>query len=421
MFSFFKRPKTMFYTLGIFSGFFSAFYMSVDDWALSKYGFDPVIYGLYSEYIGVTTAFIFVLLLGSIKISTKIRVKRPLGALIDPQFQGLILPSKEYKDVFKYIFYAGVLGGINTLFYFLAVSKTNPAVIQPLFQFVTLYLLIFEILFIEKETPTNIEIISIINVVIGGIIITSNGSAGFEKDSLVGALLVLGPINLTQIGITYYQKKARTTKATNGRQIDALNIRLWFTFFMAISLTIVSIPFYNENTLQNIIQIWKIIVPIVSFGMTFTFIAYILYIRLLALGKMSVVNAITSISIVFSIIFTAINLKIVNGKSFTPEQWTQKILGSILVIAGIITLSLSTINTFVFIKCKPGTNHDVFEKLSHLKLESVALTSGTYDIIAKVNIRSVGRYHSLLIKKIEKIDGIEKVYTLTVMRQWERY
>lgn len=409
----------MFFFLGITSGFFTSLFIAIDDFALSTYHFDSIIYGLYSELLGILTAFIFIIILSFLKIESRIHVKRSLGALIDPDFQGLILPTFPYRQIFKYIMAAGLFGGVNTLFYFLAIDIIDSALIQPLLQFITLYLLIFEIVVVEKEWPTIIEIMSIQSVVIGGILLSISGSISGKL--WVGMFFVLGPINLSQLVITYFQQKARTTLATNGRYVDALNIRFWFVTFMTIAMVVFSIPFYSSTTISTAIAIAPVVVPIATIAMSLTFISYVLYIRLLSMGKMSIVNSITSISVVFSLIFSVIIRKLTHSTEvISGFLWTLKLFGVLLLISGIVALSLATVSTYIFVKCKSGSIQSVWQELQKHNFKSIALTLGNFDIIIHLTIRSMARVHSLLVKKIENISGIDYVYSLAVLKEWER-
>lgn len=395
----------------------------MDTWAINTYNYNPVIYAIVSEWVGLFSAFIIVLLLAKLKVTSAVGHKRPLGALIDPEFVGLVWPGREYKQAFRYVAIGGVFGGVNTLFYFLAADLVDPSIIQPLFQVVTLYFLVIEVIFVEKEWPTIIEAMAVMNIVAGGILLTISGN--FSGDVVVGALFILGPVNITQVFITFYQKKARQVKTPSGRRMDSLNIRLWLLAVMSVTTMIFGLPLFPKTIVKDTMANLYTMVPISVVGMTVAFVAYVLYIRALAMGKMSIVNAVYSVSVVFSVIFTFVLGSVAPGTfgSFTNDQflWVIKVFGTILVVAGIVVLSISEVQTYIFLTVRVGFVPGVMNQLSNLKVNKIALASGKFDIIVYLRSRSIGRVHSLLIKKIEQIPGIESMYTMAIMKRWERY
>lgn len=424
MVNFLQRPKTVFFLICILSGFGTSLTIVIDTWGIAKYNFDPIIYGVYSMLIGIFTAFIFVVLLSFIKITTNVGRRRPLGAIFDPDFRGIILPTKEWRVPYKYLTIAGIFGGLNVLFYFISAEIVDPSIFQPLLQFVTLYFLVIEVILIDKEWPTIIEVLAIMNVTFGGILLTLSGE--LSNDLLWGVLFVLGPMNISQIIITYLQKKARGLKSQKGRYLDALNMRLYFVTIMAISMIIFGIPLYTPERIANFIPSFNVMFPIALISMVIIFFSYILYIRALYLGKMSTVNAVTSVSIVFSVIFTLI-ISIIDPDtlgtvSLNAVDWLFKSIGTIMVVFAIIALSISDVKTYIFIKVNIGKSNLVWNQLKNIKgINSVHFLSGTYDFLCYLNIKSLGRVNSLLCKKIENLEGIQSTYTVTVLKQWERF
>jgi len=424
MVSFVQRPKQLFFTITIISGLLASLSILIDSYAITKFNLSSSIFGIYSMLIGIITGFFFLVILSVVKISTLSETKRPLGAIFDPEFRGLILPTKEWKQILTYIGISGLVAGFNVFMYFMVLDLVDPSLLQPLGQFVTLYLLVFEIVFVDKELPALVEFLAIMNVTFGGILLTLSGD--ISGDIILGALLVLGPMNVLQIIIAYYNKKARSTPSTaGGRRMDALNIRLYFVIIMGITVIVLNLPFLFLEGFESLFGSLQYILPFALLTMVFTFFSYILYIRSLSMGKMSTVSAVRSISIVFSIVFTLL-ISIFDPQAFNIStslvQWIFKGIGIIMVVAAIISLSISEVRTYIFIKCKVGWVLPVFEQLKRTKgIASLHQISGKYDLLCFVNLKTLGKVNSLLSKRIETQEGIEETYTVTILQQWERF
>ncbi|MHA1351841.1 MAG: Lrp/AsnC ligand binding domain-containing protein [Candidatus Heimdallarchaeaceae archaeon] len=60
------------------------------------------------------------------------------------------------------------------------------------------------------------------------------------------------------------------------------------------------------------------------------------------------------------------------------------------------------------------------EKLSQIRgIESVAYTSGVYDLIISIRLRNIGKAYNLIRKSIAKLPWIESVVTLPVIREYK--
>ena len=247
--------------------------------------------------------------------------------------------------------------------------------------------------------------------------------AGF---GFMETLIILGPYNLGLTFYTYFQKIARDCRE-EGITNDSLNLRIWSLFFLTLFMSIFSIPLIDDTRWNLIIRYgqdtYSLIFIIID--MSFAFFAYIFYLRALGMGKMSVVNSITSISVVLGIPLTLIGNIIYPGAfGVIPtelEIWVFKTIGSILVIEGIVALSITQERSYILIKMKYPYELDIMPLLKQIKgVESVAAVAGNYDYILRVKIRSIAKVYNMLVRKIEKLPAIKEITTMKIIKEWEK-
>jgi len=399
--------------LCLLSGVFSSIFVAMDIYYLNIVMPDPIVYGLLTEWIGLAFSFLLMIF-----FSIPFKEGKTIGYFLDPTFDRVKLPRGK---ILLYLIGAGLSASFSTFSYFILTSITDPSTILPLSKLVIVYLLVAEI-FYEKDAPTYIEIISI-SLIIMGVFLVSFVKAGF---GFMETLIILGPYNLGLTFYTYFQKIARDCRE-EGITNDSLNLRIWSLFFLTLFMSIFSIPLIDDTRWNLIIRYgqdtYSLIFIIID--MSFAFFAYIFYLRALGMGKMSVVNSITSISVVLGIPLTLIGNIIYPGAfGVIPtelEIWVFKTIGSILVIEGIVALSITQERSYILIKMKYPYELDIMPLLKQIKgVESVAAVAGNYDYILRVKIRSIAKVYNMLVRKIEKLPAIKEITTMKIIKEWEK-
>jgi len=192
---------------------------------------------------------------------------------------------------------------------------------------------------------------------------------------------------------------------------------------LAIGLIIASLPFLDVD---EVVQTFIPGFLLSSLSMTLAFAAYVCYIRALGMGKMYVVEAVSSSKIVFTIpisILTAFLLPdLLQIDTIDAIFWLIKIIGIVLVSFGVIALALAEVRQYLFIVVAPGKDKEVMDALFNIKgVTSVAAVAGDLDIIAKVRVRTIGKALSNIITKVEKIQGVLTLQTALVLKEKERF
>ena len=159
---------------------------------------------------------------------------------------------------------------------------------------------------------------------------------------------------------------------------------------------------------------------IISMG---SFFGLVLYIRALGIGKASIVQAVRSTTIIFSIPVSLVlsSFGIIAAFSVDPTLLIIKIIGIILMILGIISFALNLVKAYIFITIKPGYSvEQTFQELWKIRgVSHVTATAGTYDFIVKIQIRALVKGYEKIIRKIEHIEAIEKFKWESVLKEWE--
>ncbi len=405
------RRKHLFYTLSISSGILSAIVVALDVWISSTMIRKPFLFGLSLFLVG-TILHISLLLIMNISHG-----RNRVGEYIDPLFRGIVIPK---GLLLRYLFLAGLSNAIASISYFIVITDVpDPSAVIPFTNLITGYLLIGDLL-IEKEKPAIIEIQSIFMIILGALLI--NLSKG--KIDLIGLLLVLGPLNLGSFGYIFFQKKARSLR--NGSSYyDSINLRVWSLVFTSM-IFIAVIPLIEQSflvILDGVMLALAFSLPLMM-DMLVTFFAYVFYIRALGLGKMSIVNALSSISVVVSLPLTLILALFVPSIQFvlidTVTLWI-KLIGIVLMFIGIISLSLSEVTAYIFIKISNRKSIDILNELLRIDgIEFASATAGRYDLIVRVRLRTLGKAYEKIVNRISKIDGIEDFIWLSTLKEWER-
>jgi drug/metabolite transporter (DMT)-like permease len=396
--------------LPLIAAILTALYIAMDKYYLSEVSSDPYAYSFLSLWLGLIILVIFMFFM---RIPT--RKKQLIGIHIDPNYHGFILPKGK---LLLWLIVAGLGAAISSLTYFYLVGVTTPSTMIPFSRIVIIYFVISEV-FQEKTTPTIIEIQSIVMIMVG-VFLMAMTDLSFN---LLTILIVLGPYNLSNMLFTIGLQKAKRMIYKNRRN-DALNIRLWSIGFSAIFLTVLLIPFMNQDFLNALALINPFIVIFIMIDMMVATFAMIAYIRALGVAKMSIVNSIMAFTVVLGIPLTLLGNIFFPGAfgtfSSDPIFWVFKGLGALIIIIGIITIGISQVKAFLLIHIE-GSSENVLKKLTTIKgIVNISAVSGELLLIVTLKIRSLGRAYRTIVNDLEKIEGIKRVVTLTSLKEWEK-
>ena len=407
------RKKYLFYILGLTSAIIAAVGTTVDTYA-SIFIKNPWALCMAIFLIGVVITTLLTAIL-SIPVNGK-----AIGSRIDPSFKRIRLIKKEE---IKYHIAAGIGNAVTTLAYFYVIWSYNnpftPATILAFSQIVIIYLLAIESI-TEKNAPTLAELQSAIIVSFGAVLASISLKGGINVEGIAVVFLVLNPAWAL---FSIYQRKLKLLKF-NGCYNDSINIRMWniiFTTFFTFLAIVVLSHVMHENYLQDTIKslsYWYII----ALSMTIAFFSYVFYIRALGLGKASVTQAVKSSTIIFSIPLSFWLAKVVGGTIFeSPLHALIKMIGVVLVILGVISFALTEVKGYVFINVKTGYKvEELIEEIWKIKgITQISAVAGSYDIIAKARIRSLGKGYERIIRALERIKGIAGFKWQSILKEWE--
>jgi len=402
----------VFYTLAIGSGVMRALSVVFDFLAINVVSINTLVFGFLSQWVSFLTTIIIVAVVSIRRISDGRR--QSIGYSLDPDFDRLrLLPRKPMT----YVIIAGFFAGISTLSYYFLVGSTDASSMLPYGQLVIIYLLMGDLM-AEKDSPTVIEIQSLMSILFGVLLIGTT-PIGFD---FVALLIVLGPMNLSSAMLTYYQRKTKRYEIRPGLRVDALNMRVWSLLVLNSVMSLLMLPMMPANAWQMMAES---VIPLfwIMVGSSVTaFLSIVMYIRALGKGSMAVVNSLSAISVVLGIPATLIgNLFIPGGfgdLGSDPFLWTLKILGIMLVMIGIVALQATDIRSLVLVKVKPMTR-DLLPDLYDIKgVEKVAALAGGIDYILTIKSRNLAKTRTMILNKVQKVPGIDRIETLVVIREY---
>ncbi|HUY01599.1 MAG TPA: EamA family transporter [Candidatus Deferrimicrobium sp.] len=396
--------------LPLIAAILTALYIVMDKYYLSEVSSNPYAYSFLSLWLGLITLVVFMLVM-----RIPLKKKQLIGIHIDPNYHGFILPKGKFL---LWLFVAGLGAAVSSLTYFYLVDVTTPSTMIPFSRIVIIYFVISEV-FHEKTAPTIIEIQSIVMIMVG-VFLMAMTDLNFD---LLTILIVLGPYNLSNMLFTIGLQKAKRMIYKNRRN-DSLNIRMWSIAFSAILLTVLLIPFMNQDFLNALALINPFIVIFIMVDMMIATLAMIAYIRALGVAKMSIVNSIMAFTVVLGIPLSLIGNLFFPGAfglfSSDPIFWLFKGLGALIIIIGIITIGISQVKAYLMIYIE-GSSENVLKKLTNIKgIVNISAVSGALLLIATLKIRSLGRAYRTIVNDLEKIEGIKRVVTLTSLKEWEK-
>lgn len=408
-----KRPTaTVFYTLAIGSGVMRTASVVFDFLAFNIVPINTLVYGFLSQWVSFLVTISLVAII-SIRRTVDGR-RQPLGYSLDPDFGRLrILPRKPTM----YLVVAGFFAGISTLTYYILAGSEDASTMLPYGQLVIIYLLMGDLL-AEKDSPTLIEIQSLVSILFGVLLIGTT-PIGFNIQAL---LLVLGPMNIASALVTYYQRKTKRFEIRPGLRVDSLNMRVWSLLILNSVMSLFALPMMPANAwqlmIENFVQLsWAMVGSSVA-----TFLSLVMYVRALGKGSMAVVNSLSAISVVLGVPVTVVGNLILPGSFGVIETdlflWTLKILGIVLVMIGIVALQSSDVRSLVLVKVKPLTG-DLLPELFDIKgVERVSALAGNHDYMLSIKSRNLAKTRTLILEKIQKIQGIQDIETLVIIREY---
>jgi len=451
--------KYTFIILAVLSGIISSIWVAIDSYTSSAIIVDSdgitneYVFAVQSMVIGIIVSILFVLVLW-IPISrkpiynfiTKIKSYLPkdktitqltsditspkktekrrfsfLGQYIDPQYQGIKIPTKK---MFLWISLSGLFSGINTFIYFILIKDMSLAVFLPAAQFVVVYLIIGDLI-VDKTLPCAVEIQSIIMIVLGVILAaidftTGNGGA-FDWTNL---LLIFLVFNTSSAIYVIFQKKTVESKDTKGKSLDSTNIRLWTLFFMAIFTILLSLPFMRSYDWKVFSDTFKPAFLPIAISMLLVYIARILYVRALSMGKMSIVNSLSSVSVIAGIPIALFG-NILFPEYFTLPTgdaawvvWSLRGIGAILVFTGIVGLSMSEVKILILAKVRGSMEWDIEKIKSISGVEKVSVLTGKYDLLITLRTRTIGRGYQPIVEQLEKLPFLSDLKSQTILKEW---
>jgi DNA-binding Lrp family transcriptional regulator len=409
------RKRYLFYVLAFTSTIIAAGVSAIDATINAIYIPNAWAFSLSCFIVGTFITFLIILF-----FSIPIDKTKSIGTkIIDPSFRRVRLIR---KTEIKYHIIAGLGNSILTIGYLTLISIFgDPATVLPFTQIVILYLIIIESI-IEKDTPTLIEIQSAIIVTFGAILGSISLTGNINLISLIIVFLIVNP---AWVIFSIYQRKLKLLKIDD-KPNDSLNIRFWNVIFACIFTTIIITIFDFLTGSRYLIEGISVSIKYfnwVSLTMVVTFFSFVFYIRALGIGKASVTQAVRATIIIFAIPFSLIlsYFNIIPPFTTDPVMILIKIIGTILVLLGILTFAISLLKAYVFINVKPGYPiEETMNKLWDIRgVTRVTVIAGKYDFMIKIRIRTLIKGYEKIIKKLEEIQSIKEYKWFSVLREWE--
>ncbi|MFX1475347.1 MAG: Lrp/AsnC ligand binding domain-containing protein [Promethearchaeota archaeon] len=408
-----RRTRTAFYLLALVSGIFLSFSVFSDVLTYSMFLPHPIAFALAEQWLSLLFTLTIILFLS---IPTNRKRRRSIGTRLDRSFYQISLPSRK---VVVSIILAGMFAGIATVaYYFVAGSGTDVSAVLPFAQFSIIYLMIGDLILI-RDYPTNIEFQSILAITFGVLLI---GMIPGVID--LGLLLIV--VSLWAGGramSVFFQSRAKRREIQPGATTDSLNLRLWVLLILNCSMTLFMIPLITPEVILLLVFQLPLVIHWVLIPVTFTFFTFVTYLQALGKGKMSAVQGINSISVVLglplSIIGAVFFPTVFSPLSPDPFFWFLRIVGIIFVVSGIIALALSEMRGYVLIKRAPDCP-DLMAQLYRIRgVKKVSHITGKWDLLVRVDIRSLGSARAKILRKIEETRGVTDMETLLILKEWD--
>jgi uncharacterized membrane protein len=407
-----SRARIAFYFLALVSGVLFAFSVFADVFVYRVMLPNPIAFALAEQWFALLFTFIL-LLIFSIPINRPRR--RSLGTRLDRSFAHISLPSRK---IILDIILAGVFAGIATFaYYFVTGMSADISAMIPFSRFSLIYLMIGDLILI-RDWPSPIEALSILAITFGVILVGITPGIFDPSVLLIVIVFWAGGIAMN----VFFQSRAKRTQIRRGATTDSLNLRLWILLFLNLFMTLFMIPFITPDVILILLFQLPLMWPWLIFPVGLTFFSLVAYLQALGRGKMAVVQAIGSVSIILGIPLTLFGAFVFPGVFNPPAtdflSWLIKLIGTIFVIAGIFALSLSEMRGYILVKIRPGTG-DIMRELRKIHgVSRVSAISGKWDYIIRIDIRSLASTRVKTLKRIEEVIGVVDMETMLILREW---
>lgn len=406
--------RMLFYSLAIMSGVLTASFVVVDSYISSKILTDPHVFAEISWISGLLIIIGMMLFL-ALPLRKVHGTRICLGTYLDPNFKPFHLPP---WIVMKYVLLGGVFMAFSVLVYFFMIDSFDPSSLVPLMSFVIIYLLIADFL-MEKDNPTIIEVQAIMAIMVG-ILISTISSSNFDLKSIILTIVLM---NGLAAGVTISHKKATQWVDPKTRKpLDSITIRFYSVLAATLISSIVFVIIMNDAQLELFKSEFVNSFPLVTLSMTLATLSYILFLRALRMGKMSIVNSLRSFSVIIAIPLTMIahwvypaEIPFDSGGSIGT---ILKSIGAILFLTGMISLALADVRVIAIAKVSGGGLKQI-ENIAAMKgVTRVSVLAGKYDLLITIRTRSIGKGYRQTIRKIKALQTVIEVNTITIVKEW---
>ncbi len=406
--------RMLFYSLALTSGVLTASFVVVDSYISSTVLTDPHV---FAEISWISGLLIIIVMMGLLALPLrKVRGTRiPLGTHLDPNFRPFHLPP---WIVLKYVLLGGVFMAFSVLVYFIMIDSFDPSSLVPLMSFVIIYLLIADFV-MEKDNPTIIELQAIMAIMVGILISTLSGS-NFDLNSVFLTLVLMNGLSA---GVTISHKKATQWVDPRTRKpLDSITIRFYSVLAAVLINSIVFVIIMDDAQISLFKSEFVNSFPLVTLSMFLATLSYIIFLRALRMGKMSIVNSLRSFSVIIAIPLTMI------AHWVYPEEipfdaggsigTILKTIGAILFLTGMISLALADVRVIAIVKVNvEGLKY--IENIAAMKgVTRVSVLAGKYDLLIIIRTRSIGKGYRQTIRKIKALQPVIEVNTITIVKEW---
>lgn len=405
--------RVTFYFLALTAGVLFAFSVFSDVFVYRVLLPNPIAFALAEQWFALLFTFILLLVL-SIPVNRPRR--RSLGTHLDRSFAHISLPSRK---ILLDVVLAGVFSGASTFaYYFITGLSADVSAVIPFSRFSLIYLMIGDLILL-RDWPSPIEALSIVAITFGVLLVGITPGIFDLRMLFIVIVFWAGGVSIS----VFFQSRAKRTEVRREATIDSLNLRLWILLFLNLFMTIFMIPFITPDAILMLLFNFPTIWPWLFAPVGLTFFSLIAYLQALGRGKMSVVQAIGSVSIILGIPLTLLGANLFPGVYNPPAtdflSWLIKIIGTVFVISGIIALSMSEMRGYILVKIRPGTG-DILTKLRKIHgVSRVSAISGKWDYIIRIDIRSLASTRAKTLKNIEEVPGVIDMETMLILREWQ--
>jgi uncharacterized membrane protein len=408
-----RRTKTVFYFLALASGILYAISVASDVFVYRVFLPNPIAFALAEQW----TALLFtVIMLVILSIPTNRERRRSLGTKFDRTFAHIALPSRK---VIIDIVIAGIFAGVSTFAYYYVVgSSGDVSAVLPFSRFSLIYLMIGDLILI-RDYPTIIEGQSLLAITLG-VILVGLSPGSIDLSLLLFVIIIWGGGVAISV---FFQSRAKRRKIRPHTTMDSLNLRLWLLLFLNFIMTLLMIPFITPEVILLLMTQFLTALPWLLLPIGFTFFSIIAYLQALGKGKMSVVQGISSISIILGIPINILGAFILPGVFVMPAAdfiiWFLRLAGTVFVISGIIALSMSEMRGYILVHLKPDAG-DIMPKLKRIHgVTRVSAIAGIWNLLIRIDIRSLGSARVKTLRKIEETLGVSDMVTMLILKEWE--